>query len=342
MPASFSGLKAVTTESGDVRFVAYGKSHANGTAYNEKLVTTPRSFARIYDSVYVRHWDSWLTTKFNAVFSGTLKTRSNGTSHYTLAGSLQNLVSSIRNAESPYPPFGGASDYELSPDGKWVAFKSKAPDLPRANFTTSYVYLAPQDGSRKPFAINGPESSAKPDGIDGDSSNPVFSPDSKKLTYLQMKDNKYESDRRTLYVYTIGSNGTIQTLAKDWDSSPDTVKWTADGKDLLVTSDDFARSRLFFLPADASDNFKPKNFTDGGAVSSYYQLPDSTWLVTGTAFWTSWNVYIASPEKGVVRTLASANQIDPELKGLSAADVGEFYYNGNWTDVSVQASLWSH
>lgn len=335
MPAALSGLKAVTTESGDVRFVAYGQSYANGTAYNEKLATNPRSSARIYDSIYVRHWDTWITTKFNSVFSGNLKAHGKGASQYALKGSIQNLVSNIKNAESPYPPYGDATDYDLSPDGKWVAFKSKAPDVPRANFTTSYIYLAPHDGSQKAFAINGRDSPAKPDGIDGDSSYPAFSPDSKKLAYFQMKGNSYESDRRILYVYHIGSNKTVQTIAKNWDRSPEAVEWTADGKELVVNGEDYARSRLFSLPADAGNDFKPKNFTDGGAVSAYYQLPDSTWLVTDTTLWSSWNVYIASPSEGVIKTLASASQIDPELKGLSASDIDEFYYKGNWTDVSL-------
>ena len=340
LPASFSGFKAVTTESGDVRFAAYAKSYGNGTAYNEKLAITPRSSARIYDSIYVRHWDTWLTTTFNAVFSGTLKasdtSNTNGKPHYVSGGPLKNLVSGIKNAESPYPPFGGSSDYDLSPDGKWVAFKSKAPDLPKANFTTSYIYLVPQDGSKKPFAINGLDSSVRPDGIEGDSSSPVFSPNSDKLAYFQMKDENYESDRNTLYVYSIGSNTTIPSLGKNWDRSPSSVKWSADGENLLVASEDKGRTRLFSLPADAGEDFKPQNFTDTGSVSAYYLLPDSTLLVTGSNLWTSWNVYTASPEKGVIKTLFSANEIDTELKGLSAADIDEFYYKGNWTDVSSQ------
>lgn len=173
------------TTAGDIHGVLSGKSHANGTAYNEKLVTAPRSSARVYDSIYVRHWDSWLAPEFNAVFSGVRKQKSTGHGHgesatYSLEGGLQNLVSSIKNAESPYPPFGGSSDYDISPDGKWVAFKSKAPELPEANYTTSYIYLVPHGGSAKPFAINGPESPGTPEGIKGDSSSPVFSPDSKE------------------------------------------------------------------------------------------------------------------------------------------------------------------
>ncbi|KAB8079071.1 putative dipeptidyl-peptidase 5 [Aspergillus leporis] len=335
LSAPYSGFKVVTTDSGDVRFVAYAESYANGTAYNEELAAKPLSSARIYDSIYVRHWDYYLTTRFNAVFSGTLKkTEGNGKATFKVDGGLKNLVSPVKNAESPYPPFGGSSDYDLSPDGKWVAFKSKAHDRPRANYTTAYVFLAPHDGSETAFPINGPDSPGTPEGIKGDVGSPVFSPDSKKIAYWQMEDETYEADRRTVYVYTLDSKETIPSLAKDWDRSPDSVKW-ADEDNLILGVEDAGRSRLFSIPADANDDYKPKNFTDGGVVSAFYQLPDSTYLVTSTAIWTSWNVFIASPEKGVIKTLATANEIDPELKGLGPHILGEFYYEGNFTDIQA-------
>ncbi|PLB48971.1 alanyl dipeptidyl peptidase [Aspergillus steynii IBT 23096] len=334
LPGPLSGFKAVTTRSGDVKFVAYAESYANGTIYNEELAETPLSTARIYDSIYVRHWDFYLTTRFNSVFSGTLKKSGGRKSQYSFKGGLKNLVSPVKNAESPYPPFGGSSDYDISPDGKWVAYKSKAPDVPRANYTTSYIYLAPHDGSSKAVAINGPESPGTPKGVAGDSSSPAFSPGSDKIAYFQMTDATYESDRRTLYVYSIGSKKTIPAVAKDWDRSPDTAKWL-DKKNLIIGSEDQGRQRLFSIPVNAGDEFKPKNFTNNGAASSYYVLPDSTILVTGSAIWTNWNVYLASPKKGVIKTLVSANEIDAELKGLGPADVDEFYYKGNWTDIQA-------
>lgn len=284
----------------------------------------------------MRHWDSYLTTTFNAIFSGTLK---RSKKHYSLSGSLKNLVAPVKNAESPYPPFGGASDYDISPDGKWVAFKSKAPDVPRANYTTAYIYLVPQDGSSTAQAINGPDSPVAPAGIRGDANNPVFSPDSRRLAYFQMAHPSYESDRRVLYIYTLDSEETIPAVAADWDRSPDSAKWL-DNKSLVLGSEDTARQRLFGpVPVDAGDDFVPKNFTDGGAVSAYYVLPNKSLLVTGSAIWTSWSVYTASPKKGVIKTLASANKIDPELKGLGPEDISEFYAEGDFTKVCPHLPL---
>ncbi|KAJ5143612.1 CAZyme family CE10 [Penicillium bovifimosum] len=336
LPAPLSGLKTAITKSGNINYLVYGDSYANGTAYNAELAATPLSTARIYDSLYVRHWDTWLTTRFNAIFSGTLEKKKSGqgaTSRYTAKGSLKNLVAGVKNLESPYPPFGDSSDYDLSADGKWVAFKSKAPELPRANNTASYIYLAPHDGSKKAKAINGPDSPGTPKNIKGDSSSPVFSPDSRRIAYLQMEEINYESDRRIVYVYTLDSKDTIRTLAKNWDRSPSGIKWTADGKNLVLNTEDSARSRLFLMPANAGKDYKPKNFTDGGAVAAYHGLPNGEYLVSGSTIWSSRTVYTAKPGKGVTGTVFSANSVDPALKGLGPSDIGEFYFKGNWTDI---------
>jgi hypothetical protein len=321
--------------------VLNGQSYPNGTAYNEATAAPQASSARIYDSIYVRHWDYYLTTTFNAVFSGTLKKSQH--KKYTAAGGLKNLVSPVKNAESPYPPFGGASDYDISPDGKWVAYKSKAPDRPQANHTTAYIYLAPHDGSKTAFPVNGPGSKV-PEGIEGDSNNPVFSPDSKTLAYFQMEDPTYESDRRVLYLYDLSSKE-ITALATEWDRSPDSLQWV-DTRTIVVGAEDTGRVKLFLVPVKKAtgDDFQPANLTATGVVSAYYVLPNKNILVTGAAQWTNWNVYTVSldPKKGVLKTLASANEIDPELAGLGPEDISEFWYEGNWTDVRRSPSPFPH
>ncbi|KAJ5716289.1 hypothetical protein N7493_008200 [Penicillium malachiteum] len=234
---------------------------------------------------------------------------------------------------SPYPPYSETSDYDISPDGEWVAFRSKAPELPKANNTASYIYLVPHDGSQPPKAINGPDSPGALEGVHGDSSSPSFSPDSKRVAYLQMRNIAYESDRRILYIYEIGSKKAITALARDWDRSPESVKWTIDGKSLILNAEDYARTRLFILPIDADDKFKPQNFTDTGSVNEWYNIPTGDVLVSGSAIWTSWTVYTATPGKSINKVLFSANEVDPGLKGLGPADIDEFYFRGNWTDI---------
>lgn len=59
LPAPLSGLKAALTTDGDIHFLVYGQTYPdNGTVYNEATADTPASTARIYTSIFVRHWVS--------------------------------------------------------------------------------------------------------------------------------------------------------------------------------------------------------------------------------------------------------------------------------------------
>lgn len=56
LPAPYSGLKAVQSEDGDIRFLLSCQAHSDGSAYNPTLepANPYASTARIYDSTYVR------------------------------------------------------------------------------------------------------------------------------------------------------------------------------------------------------------------------------------------------------------------------------------------------
>ncbi|EER27874.1 Dipeptidyl-peptidase V precursor, putative [Coccidioides posadasii C735 delta SOWgp] len=324
-PGPLSGLKAVLTRSGDVKFVTYGQSTTDGTLYNPETAEKPLSTARIYDSIYVRHWDTWLTTQFNAVFSGTL---SKGDNQYSLNGNLNNLVAPIRNAESPYPPFGGSNHYDISPDGQTVAFMSKAPELPKANLTTSYIFVGPHDGSAEFTPINARDGPATPEGVRGASTSPKFSPDSKKIAYVQMHGENYESDRNIIYVATLGSSPSIRAVAEDWDRSPDSIQWTRNGRTLYFTAEDRGTVKLFSVSATAGRRTRPRAMRNVGSVSSYSFLGRSDRvLVTGTSLWSNTLYYTTGP-RGAPRKVFYANEHDPELKGLGPEDVDEFYFQG--------------
>lgn len=324
----------MVTDEGDVNFVVYGDSTPDGEPYNPDQAEEPLSSARIYDSIYVRHWDYYLTPEYQAVFSGKLTQDQSSVSGYSFDGELTNLVAPVKYAESPYPPFGGASDYDLSPNGETVAFMSKAPELPKANYTTSYIYVVPHDGSEKAQPINKVDGPNTPEGIRGASSAPAFSPDSKKIAYLQMEEESYESDRRIIYVASLGSNGTISSVAADWDRSPELVKWTCDGESLYIVVEDAGRGLLFSLPADAGADYKPKKFTTEGYVTALYFLGKSdSVLATSSTMWSSAIYAIANP-KEEPNVVLSANEVDPELSGLGPKDLDEFYSAGNRTDVS--------
>ena len=331
LPAPFSGLKAVSTGEGNINFLMNCLAYKNnGSAYNEELVTEPYTTGRLYDSIYARHWTDWLTQERYAVFSGSL---SGSGSSYSFDGTMTNLLFeldySVTRPECPVQPYGGSGDYDLSPDGATVVFLTKAPELAKANYTASYLYLVPHDGSSAPQQLNGPGTSA-PEGAQGVSGAPLFSPDGRSIAYHQQDGASYESDRSKIYVAVVDSME-ITPVAENWDASAAVIKWSWDCNDLWVAADYLASTRLFVIPAHAGDDFEPQNITDITSVSDYYIIPGGTALVSATAVWSSWNVYTV--DKGAsMNYLFRANEQDDELTGLGPDNVDYVWYEGTLGD----------
>ncbi|RYN23886.1 Dipeptidyl-peptidase 5 [Alternaria arborescens] len=325
--APLSGLKAVKTDSG-INFVGNCLAYeSNGTAYNPELVTAPKSLGQLYDSNFIRHWDYYITAERVAVFSGVLN-GGNGT--YSYGGELKNLLSGMNyTVTRPESPVQGSSsdpaDYDLSPDGSMVAFRTKSPDLPKANYTASYIYVVPFDGSEVAVPVNGPGTTA-PETAQGASGAPVWSHDGSKLAYTQQDGIDYESDKYKLYVAEIdGMNSEVHSVAEDWDSSPTGLQWSPDDVDLWVTSELHASVRLWLVPQDAPADFTPVNFTGPDTVlSDFAVLPDGSAFVSAAASWTSRMFYKQYPGQDK-HVLFSANEVDAELEGLTSDSVSNFW-----------------
>ncbi|KAF1985225.1 hypothetical protein K402DRAFT_335047 [Aulographum hederae CBS 113979] len=341
--APYSGLKAVVTDSGDIKFVVNCLAWENGTAYNELTATTPASTGRLYSTIYVRHWSTYLTAQRYAAFAGTLTAQSNysNSTSYSLSP-LKNLLVGIEipvtRPETPVQPFGDAGDYDISPDGSTVAFLSKAPELAKANYTASYIYLVPHDGSAVAAPINGPNSQSKPAAAKGASSSPRFSPDGKSIAYVQQDGIEYEADRNKLYVADLsGNSSTIKALLPDWDRSIDGMTWAKNGKTLYLSVGDRATSKLFNVPLDADSSFVPKNLTDASSsMASYYLLPDESVLVASSAIWSSRDFYLLGTN-GTKTSLFKSNEVDEGLAGLGPHSVSEFWFTGS---LGIELQSW--
>jgi dipeptidyl aminopeptidase/acylaminoacyl peptidase len=278
----------------------------------------------------VRHWDTYITQERYAVFAGSLTASG---SSYDFDGEMTNLLAgldySVTRPETPVQPYGGTGDYDLSPDGSTVAFLTKAPELSKANYTASYIYLVPHDGSSDPQQLNGPGSSA-PSAAQGASGGPTFSPDGKWIAYFQQDGISYESDRSKIYVADVES-GDINPVAENWDSSAAVIKWSHNCDHLYVASDYWGSTRLFIIPADAGADYKPTNITGDTSVSDYYVLPGGDALVSANAVWSSFNLYTVTPD-GDMSYLYQANEEDENLAGLGPEDIEWAWYEGTLGD----------
>ena len=281
-----------------------------------------------------RHWDTWLTDKKNNVFAGTVT----GGDQPSFDGNMTNLMVGLQNvtrAETPVMPFGGSSDYDISPDGEMVAFLTKNIDLPLANYTSSQIWLVPFSGVSEAQVLNGIGMSATPPNAQGASANPVFSPDGSQIAYLQMDDIIYESDKNKIYVASVDmQNPNITVLCEDWDFSPGAVAWAVNGTGLYIHGPDRGNYRVFDeIPLDAGADYAPSNITNRGAVAAMYVLQDGNILISDAKVWTSRDIYVISPTGEIVADLFRANEVDEQLSGLDQSIQSEFYYPGNFTDV---------
>jgi dipeptidyl aminopeptidase/acylaminoacyl peptidase len=183
---------------------------------------------RVYDRLPVRHWDTWEDGKRSHVFV------------WTIGGDAPpvDLMKGV-DADSPTRPFGGAEEIAWSPDGRQVAFTAKIRPRDAAWSTDTDIYLATADGGG--FRCLTEENEA----VD---TQPVFSPDGRRLAWLAMSRPGYESDRMRVTVLDLQS-GAKTTLADGWDRSAGTLAWSPDGRRLLVTAEEAGRQKIFAIDA---------------------------------------------------------------------------------------------
>lgn len=334
LPAPYAGLKLALTESGDIHFVMYCLAYENGTAYNPEMVPEPLNSARVYESIWVRHWDVWLDDTRNNLFKGVLT--ADGDS-FSFDGEMTNLqvgIGNLNRAETPDRPFGGGDTYAISPDGQTVAWWTRNIDMPIVNKTSSPIWLQPFDMSSDAAMLNPVGGANTPPNARGYSASPTFSPDGQYIAYFQMDSEMYEADRNKIYVANADvNNPNITVLAENWDRSPALVAWSNDGQSLFVGADDLGHSRIFEVPLSAGADFKPTNITGSGVVAAFSVLEGDNLLVADSKVWSSRDYYIVSPEGEVETELFHANENDEELEGLGPESFDEFWFQGNWTEL---------
>jgi hypothetical protein len=179
--AVIGDLKAFTVNKTTTRIAFSTKVDAKGKFVRANETETPE--ALVYDRLWVRHWDEWITSHKMSIFSSLVISSSNG---YTLSG-LHNMINStdeVHRMESPTPPFGGEADFSVGEE--LMAFVAKDPHLNPALNTAAHVYVVKYNDSRYLEKVNrGP----------GASSSPVWSSDGQYLAYLEMRIRGYETDR---------------------------------------------------------------------------------------------------------------------------------------------------
>ena len=341
VPGPVSDLKVTVIEPGKIGFAVTGKANPDGSLYNPHDAKKPLSSGRLYTSLFVRHWDTWIGPQRNTIWYGLLQraplnpaTRHAG--KYSLSG-LTNLiaVSGLPGVESPIPPMGGSGDFDISPSA--IVFVAKDPGANPALHTSCSCYYCPMFSWT---SLSGPQIKAyKVQALVGAMSSPVLSSDGSSIALLTMGQDGYESDKnRILYVPNPWNGEMIEVFRSDdgkgqWDLSPSAVSFAYDDKSLFIQVEEKGRVTLRQLSLENIRNATPdaiKQITHSGSVSDVFHLAANSpkLLVSGSSLVDNSSWTIVDPHSpGDAKVISSFGRGGASF-GLSASQVDEIWYKG--------------
>ncbi|QGZ42220.1 dipeptidyl aminopeptidase/acylaminoacyl peptidase [Pseudoduganella flava] len=207
-----------------------------------------KATGKLYDQLFVRHWDTWADGKRNVLYSVPLGTMP-ATTAVSLSGALDGDITS--------KPFGDRGEYTFSPDGQRIVFSVRVAGKSESWSTNFDLYDVPAAGGTAPrnLTADNPAWDTKPQ----------FSPDGKTLAYLAMKRPGFEADRYHMILQDVAT-GKKRVLAESWDRSIADYRWRPDGKALLANADDIGNHKLFSLDVASG---KVTALTDKGYVAEF-------------------------------------------------------------------------
>jgi dipeptidyl aminopeptidase/acylaminoacyl peptidase len=185
-----------------------------------------KATGRVYESLFVRHWDTWEDGRRSHLFVR------------PVAGGEAVDVMKGMDADTPSQPFGGPEEITFTPDDKGIVFSAKNVGRAEAWSTNFDLYYAPIDGSATAKSLTADNPAWD--------SYPVFSPDGKTLAYLAMSRPGYESDQFKI-VLRDWPNGPKRILSPNWDRSASALAWAADGKSIYAIAANTGQESLFSI-----------------------------------------------------------------------------------------------
>ena len=339
VPASVSDVKLKQLDQDRIAIAVTGKAKPDGSFYRPEDEPIKYSSGKIYDSMIVRDWDTYLTPNKNAIWHGILHrakphtTTSKGI--YSLGG-LTNLLKGS-GLESPIPAFGGKDHFDLSATS--VGFVAKDPIMDPSLNTKSNFYLVTIKDTSDGLSYSEPIAMAV-EGFEGASTAPVFSPTGKGVAFLQMKENGYESDKNRIIInpdigwpfklFEVLSSPDGKGL---WDISPSSLSFSNDGKTLFVVAEEKGVEKLFKLELSGDGpetNGLPQPLTHSGSISDVVPLgsDSSKLLLSGSNLIDNSFYSILDPSDSVEARVISSNSRNGSSFGLSQDQVSDIWFEG--------------
>ncbi|KAF2132646.1 dipeptidyl-peptidase-like protein V precursor [Dothidotthia symphoricarpi CBS 119687] len=358
-------LKVHAIDDGEFAFAVSGKAKPDGSLFNPEKAEKPITSGRLYDAVFVRHWDHYVTENRNAIWLAKLCKKDD-------KFQLSKLKNALKGSklESPIDPFGGKDHFDISANG--LVFTAKDPDLSPAFHTKTNIYISASDKFWDSVHTESPPEIKKVsnDGFEGASTSPVWSNSGKMIAFLSMKTDGYESDKNQVFIihdFRDPSKPTNVFASDDgkgkWDRSPQSISWSPDDWHLYFTAEDHGRMSLFHAGPPSPKN--PESKLPSVVVEGNGSITAAQVLKSGDIFLTSTSLienslysivpisarsdhtdvyslpvddspFDVNPTSLTTKSVSS-NTRHGSMFGLSRRQVGEIHWPGAAPDTSVHA-----
>ena len=203
----------------DGKYIAYSKevlvTKMEGTDLYPDL---PQTTAKVYRDLSYRHWDTWEDGKYSHIFVAPV---SNGT--------VARDIMANEPYDCPQKPFGGSEDFIWSPDSKgllYVTKKKSGKEYAQSTNTDLYYYT-----------IDTKETVNWTAGMMGYDTNPSFSPDGRRVAWMSMAHDGYESDKTDIWVMDIDQRMPHKlNLTAGWDGAAGGFVWSSNSEKIFLNA----------------------------------------------------------------------------------------------------------
>ena len=272
-----------------------------------------KNTGEVFDSLFVRHWDTWNDGRRNTLFVAPLPAAK------AAAVKGASAISATLAGDAPSKPFGGNDDFTWAPDGKSLVASIRVAGREEAWSTNFDLYRLDAEGKQAPVNLT----AANPAWDAG----PVFSADGNTLYYRAMKRPGFEADRFGVIALDLAS-GKTREIAPGWDRSAGEVVLSQDEKSFYTAADDMGEHRLFNIDIATG---KVTVVAEGGSIGSPV-IAGSTLAYTKNSLKSGDQIVVAQADGSSPREITpSAGQMLPDV---AFGDYEQFQFKG-WNNETV-------